>query len=305
MFNLFINSINYNNIREDLISKNLSHAYLFLSKDKLTNSLFATSISQLILCDNKNNCGKCPSCLKAYANSHPDILTYPKSKTFIVDDANDLIKHILEKPMLNEKKVIIINNIDEATIQAQNKILKTLEEPPASTVFLLTAKNENKILPTVISRTRKILLSSIPFDLIKKYLIKTDKFQSNELLDEAINYGGGWVGKTLEALNNEDFMSEKKLADEIVKSFSSSKSISVFSFKVLEFKRNLKEFLELLSVEFFKEINVDNQQKTEGIIKIIKEINLANQNLERNVNQNLIVDNLLMKILEIKYYHQI
>ena len=64
-------------------------------------------------------------------------------EVLVVDDANDLGKHILEKPMINAKNNRD-KNIDESTIQAQNKILKNLEEPPASTIFLLTAKMKAK-----------------------------------------------------------------------------------------------------------------------------------------------------------------
>jgi DNA polymerase-3 subunit delta' len=303
MFNLFENSKNFDAIKSDLHRKSLSHAYLFLSCDELSNNLFAENITRLILCENKNSCGVCESCIKMSANSHPDALFYPKGSAFVVDDANDLGKHILEKPMINDKKIIVIKNIDESTIQAQNKILKNLEEPPASTIFLLTAKNESKILPTIISRARKVLISSQSIDLIKKYLLSIG-IPLSEKVDIALKNGEGWVGKTLEILNNDSFISEKKLANEIASSFTSSKSISIFSARVLEFRKNLKEFLKLLSIEFFSLLEVEDKVKTEGILKIIKEINLASQNIDRNVNPNLIIDNLLMKILETKYYHK-
>lgn len=302
---MFSASTAFKNIKENLESNSLVHAYLFLSTDALNNALFVKETSKLILCDQKSGCSSCPSCLKVLAESHPDLLQYPKNKNFLVEDANDITVHSIEKPILSEKKIIIINNIDEATVQAQNKILKTLEEPAKSVIFFLTAKNESKILPTIISRTRKINLSPISTDEIKKYISKLPNRYENKLLETALTYGDGWIGKTVNALQSSSFLLEKQLANEIVKSFNSSKDISIFSSKVLVYKDTIRSFLNLLSSAFAKELTSDSQQKKEGTVKIIQEINLANQNLDRYVNINLIVDNLLMKILEYKYIYQL
>jgi DNA polymerase-3 subunit delta' len=283
----------------------MSHAYLFLSIDDFNNSLFVKELAKLILCDTQNNCDYCPSCLKVLAESHPDMLIYPKNKNFLVDDANDINLHILERPIISDKKIFIINNIDEATVQAQNKILKTLEEPPKSVIFLLTAKNKNKILPTIISRTRKVELSPLPTKEIRQYILNLNEKYEEELINNAVEYGNGWIGKTLKALNSSSFLLEKKLAKDIVEKFNSSKDLSLFSFQILNYKENISSFLEILSNEFSNRLNSNNYEKVEGIIKILEEINLANQNLDRNVNVNLIVDNLLMKVLEYKYIYQI
>lgn len=305
MQNIFLESIAYKNIIRSIANKNLSHAYLFLSIDELNNNLFVKELSKLILCDGQNNCNSCPSCLKVLADSHPDMLSYPKNKNFLVDDANEINIHVLEKPIISDKKIIIINNIDEATIQAQNKILKTLEEPPKSVIFFLTAKNKNKILPTIISRTRKIDLSPLPIKEIKKYILSLNFNLEEDLLNTALEYGEGWLGKTLKALNNDSFLLEKKLANDIVEVFNSSKDLSLFSGKILNYKEDIKSFLELLSNKFSKKLTFGEGQNKEGIIKIIEEINLANQNIDRNVNINLIIDNLLMKVLEYKYIYQL
>lgn len=282
----------------------LSHAYLFVSPDEMTNSYFAKAISKTLLCDNKNSCDTCPSCFKISANSHPDILAYPKGTSFVVDDANDINLHALERPMISDKKIIIINNIDLSTVQAQNKILKTLEEPPKSVIFLLTAVNENKILPTIISRTRKIRVGTVSKDNIKNYILQSRKADET-ILSKALKYGEGWLGKTINVLDNLRFLQKEELAKEIVFNFTSSKNLSAVSSKVISYKDDLKTILELVAKEFNKILisSEDNYTK-EGAVKIIEDINIANQNLERNVNVNLIVDNLLMKILETKYQYQ-
>jgi len=303
MINIFHASQAFKQIENNLKENSLSHAYLFLSPDELNNALFVKEITKLILCGNKSSCGECPSCLKVLADSHPDVLKYPKDKNFVVDDANSITAHACEIPMISDKKIIIINNIDEATNQAQNKILKTLEEPPKAVIFLLTAKNESKILPTIISRTRKSTLLPLYREDLKNYILNTRNVDKNILLD-SLDYGEGWIGKTLNALENENFAEEERLVKEIVTAFNSSKNISITSSKILHYKDDIKIILELLAKEFSKSLTSNNYDLCEGASKIIEEINLANQNIDRYVNINLIVDNLLMKILEIKYLYQ-
>lgn len=302
---LFDTHIAYKNIKEDLNRGILSHAYLFLSSDELSNLLFVKEISNLILCDSKSACGKCSSCLKVLANSHPDILTYPKNKSLLVEDTEDITKHAYEIPMLSNKKIIIINNMDNSTLQAQNKMLKTLEEPPKSVIFILTAQNENKILPTIISRSRKINLGPLTKNIIMDYIKNQNKRYDELSLKNALDYGEGWIGKTINALENENFIQENKLVNDIVNYFNSSKDLSVYSSQIIKYRDDVKLILELLSKRFNQKLENPDKISQEGIIKIIKEINLASQNLERNVNINLIIDNLLMKILEIKYLYKI
>lgn len=303
MTNVFNSTKEFDLFQLNLKKDNLSHAYLFISQDETNNNIFVKELASLFLCENKSNCEICPSCLKISANTHPDVLQYPKNKNFLVDDANEIVSMALEKPMLASKKIIIINNIDNATVQAQNKILKFLEEPPKFVIFLLTAKNENKILPTIISRTRKIHLSPLNKEKIKNYILKINRVDTKNLND-ALEYGEGWIGKTLNALNNKFFIEEKNFAKRVASDFNSSKNLSIYSSEMLKYKDDIKTVLELISKEFEKSLSYCNESQ-QGIIKIIDEINLANQNLDKNVNINLIIDNLLMQILEIKYLYQI
>jgi DNA polymerase-3 subunit delta' len=302
--------INFNN---NLIKDNISHAYLFVSPDQLTNSFFVLRLIKILLCKTNNGCGECPACKKIEANSHPDVLKYPKGRIFVVDDANDLNLRVIEKPMLETRKVIVIQNIDEATVQAQNKILKTLEEPPASVIFLLTAKNISKVLPTIISRSRKEHLPPLSSDEIKELFSEPFNIEDIEYLPEnvrlvsdVLSYGEGWIGKTLNALTNESFSAKQILAKDIALNLTSSRAIATISSKILTYKDDLNILFELLSKEFNRLLtSCQDPLAQQGICEILNEINNSNLKLGRNVNVNLIVDNLLMKILEIKFDYQI
>lgn len=298
---------------KDLENNKTAHAYLIVSQDEVFNKLVAIQMASFLLCDCKNFCEECSNCKKVVARTHPDLHIFTKNKSFLVEDAVEVIEKSYESPMICENKVFIINNIDNATFQAQNKILKTLEEPTKSNIFILTATNENKLLQTVISRTRKEYLLPLsnedikslienPPELLKEYLPAKRNYIGNELFD-AISFGEGWVGKTIQALNSKNFAEQKVLARKIVEGFSSSRDFAKVSASVLKFKEEILNFLQLLENETrtaLKE-NVENL----GYLEIIERIQLAYQEIERNVNVNLIVDNLLMKILEIKYNYGI
>lgn len=127
-----------------------------------------------------------------------------------------------------------------------------MEEPTKSTIFILTAINESKVLPTVISRMRREYLTPLDQDKVKTIIENPSKIYAslfgekhnyigNEF-SEAIVYGEGWVGKTLQILQNTSFKDERKLAQSILENLSSSKQLSSFSAAILALKDNLGGF---------------------------------------------------------------
>ena len=145
----------YKNFVKDFMSGKLVQAYLFICEDALTCDLLTCEIAKLLACDVSNGCEICPSCKKINANSHPDVLMYPKGKNFVVEDANDIYGKVQVKPMFSKFKIFVLNNFDKATEQAQNKMLKIIEEPPANVIFLLSAGSESNVLHTITSRVQK------------------------------------------------------------------------------------------------------------------------------------------------------
>lgn len=300
---------------QDLKQNKLSHGYLIISPDGLFNEIVATQMAAILLCKNNNSCQICESCQKIEAKTHPDFLVFSESNNFLVDDAEVVVEKSTQSPMLGDVKVFLIKDIDKATVQAQNKILKTLEEPTKSTIFILTASNESKVLPTVVSRTRREYLTPLDQDKVKAIIENPSKIYAS-LLGEKRNYignefsealvcGEGWVGKTLQILQNTSFKDERKLALSIFENFSSSKQLSSFSAAILALKDNLGGFLLVLENEFRKMLSSLNEETRQCGIEIIEAINNCSLELERNVSPALAVDNLLMRILEIKYNYKV
>ena len=141
----------------DLKAGMLSHCYLLSGADEIVVNTFARLVAKEIFCVSKNGiCDECLNCKKVSHNNMVDLITYPKGdKGLVVDDINEIVSDAFVRPVEAEYKIYILKNFDDATIQAQNKILKTLEEPPKNIIFILTTTNIDLVLPTILSGQKK------------------------------------------------------------------------------------------------------------------------------------------------------
>ena len=158
----------------------VSHAYILngekrFRKNDFWQNLFAMSLQ----CQNRDEdgdaCGKCQSCKQAASNNQPDIIrvTHEKPNTISIDDIREQINNdIVIKPYSSKYKIYIVPDADMMSVQAQNALLKTIEEPPAYAVILLLTENAEILLPTIRSRCVMLKLRNIKDQLIKKYLME-------------------------------------------------------------------------------------------------------------------------------------
>ena len=168
-------SATINDIRQSILTKTLRHAVLFIGEKDIAYSL-ADATANALLCE-KNDaemCGECPACKKLLAGSHPDKQLVEKKRTkqsFGVDEVRDMVSSMYIKPMYGEEKIYIFDDASALTPAAQNALLKVIEEPPAYGRVFLCAKQEEDLLPTVLSRiTHKYKLSMPTTDEIRVYL---------------------------------------------------------------------------------------------------------------------------------------
>ena len=140
------------------------NGYIFLgSGTTVQNYRYAKEFAKMILCLNQSNksCNTCKSCLMFDDNNHSDYFEINKEKTeaIKIDEIREMQEKIAEKPITSKKKVYIINNSEQMTKEAQNCLLKTLEEPPEFVTIILVTNNENTILPTIKSRCTSVFFS--------------------------------------------------------------------------------------------------------------------------------------------------
>lgn len=291
-----------------VLANRLSHAYLVLSPDEEFNKQFSKAMALKIVCEADNICFKCENCLKMLNDFHPDVLVYPKGQHLMVSDSESIIENADIKPMVSEKKVFILNNMDKATPQAQNKLLKTLEEAPKNVVFILNATDANNILQTIKSRTWHFVLEPLDQETVKAYFSAKNIFVS----EMALKMGEGWIGKTQAYFDGAEKESFEKVLT-MLKEMKSTKTILNFASdfaKKDKFITNLTVLQELMEEILYIKLNLKQNPllediapefRLEAVYDIFELIILAKKQFKANVNPSLITDNLLFKILEVKY----
>lgn len=146
-----------------LRSGRFPHALLLESADSETALSVAKEIAKAALCTGEvRPCGLCRDCLKAERGSHPDILCYGGgggARTFHIDTVREIRREAYVRPNEAERKALILRDVQEMSPQAQNALLKILEEPPKGVLFLLTCGNKAALLETVLSRVQALSLA--------------------------------------------------------------------------------------------------------------------------------------------------
>ena len=234
----------------EIASGKLSHAYLIEGGEGCGKTYFARFAAAAVLCTgDKPPCGKCPSCVKALAGSHPDLFYFSPDKkaSMGVETVRDIKKSLFFMPNDGDRKVYIIDDAQKMTVQAQNALLKFIEEPPASVLFFIVADKKESLLPTVVSRTRIIALAPSDNADIRRFLMSESKKSGGEQIDEAINMAEGSPGKALKLLCR-DFSRQRQLCLDFMPILVSTSKSDAMAF-LLSMKLNrdgVKEFFTLL-----------------------------------------------------------
>lgn len=234
----------------EIASGKLSHAYLIEGGEGCGKTYFARLAAAAVLCTGDTPpCGKCPSCVKALAGSHPDLFYFSPDKkaSMGVETVRDIKKSLFFMPNDGDRKVYIIDDAQKMTVQAQNALLKFIEEPPASVLFFIVTDKKESLLPTVVSRTRIISLAPSDNADIRRFLMSESKKSGGEQIDEAINMAEGSPGKALKLLCR-DFSRQRQLCLDFMPVLVSTSKSDAMAF-LLSMKLNrdgVKEFFTLL-----------------------------------------------------------
>lgn len=293
----FENIIGNENIKELLINSiktnNLIHSYMFVGPDGIGKKLFANAFSKMILCENQSEiCNTCPSCVRFDSNNHPDFLLLDSEdgKSIKINQIRFLQEKIAEKPIISSNKVYIINNSDLMTTEAQNCLLKTLEEPPEYAIIILVLSNENKLLNTIKSRCTKINFNKLTKDELGQFA-KTKNIQSSANL---LDICDGSIGKLLSLKN--DIESYNAL-DLIINNFNTKDIVDIWNDSDILYKSkdNIFNLLDYFNIVFMNKLRANNDSKYIDSIKIIE---TTKERILSNANYDMCIDNLLLKIWE-------
>ena len=198
-------------------SSKILHSYLFTGIDGIGKFLLAKEFAQNILCLNKEENVDCTSCIKFKTDNHPDyILIEPDGNAIKIEQIRNLQKRIYEKPIISDKKICIINDAESMTKEAQNCLLKTLEEPPEYIVIILISKNESNLLTTIKSRCIITRFAKISSEEIKKYIEKN--YNDLNITEQLLESLQGSIGK-IETISEEQekYSNIQKIINELGK----------------------------------------------------------------------------------------
>jgi DNA polymerase-3 subunit delta' len=183
----------------------LYHAFLLLGPQGLGKTALARKLASLLLCQHKGEespCGHCASCVKVASLSHPDVsfISAGDKKGITIEQIRDVACDAHQKPWEGNYRVFILEDVHRMREEAANALLKTLEEPPAYVVFLLTAENEHAVLPTVLSRCQIFPIGEQVSDIAAK-LVSDHRAEPGQARVAAALYGAS-IEEALDMLQN-------------------------------------------------------------------------------------------------------
>ena len=164
-------------LKNAIQTEKVSHSYIFTGDPGSGKKLLAGTYAMTLQCEEGGTepCGHCDSCKKAIGKNHPDIImvTHEKPNVITIDEIREqIINDVDIKPYCSPYKIYIVANAELMNPQAQNALLKTIEEPPAYAIIMLLTANEGMLLPTIKSRCVTLTMKPVPLPLIRQYLME-------------------------------------------------------------------------------------------------------------------------------------
>ena len=278
-----------NELEKTIQSGNISHSYLFLGIDGIGKKEIAKEFSKKLLCNNKEENCQCKSCICFETQNHPDFkIINEEDETIKINTIRELVSTVYEKPIMSKNKIYIINSADKMTKEAQNSLLKTLEEPPEYVTIILICSNEDNMLSTIKSRCTRIHFENLEISEVKGYI--KQNYPEIEIDDSIINLSQGSIGKALK-LNENKTLYEN--IENILKSFKNKDVIDIvkMSEEIYKAKEEIYSVLEYMNVLLLKLSKEDLRYI--NAIDIVEE---TKKRLKANSNYDMCIDNLLFNI---------
>lgn len=312
-------------LQSAISSGKISHAYIINGEKESGKEMIAGIFAMALQCEKGGiePCHECHSCKQALSFNQPDIIrvTHEKPNTVSVDDIRQQVNgDVSIKPYSSPYKIYIINEAEKMNAQAQNAILKTLEEPPEYVIIILLTTNLNTFLPTILSRCVVLNMKPVPDELIKRYLM--EHYQTPDYKAEVcVAFARGNVGKAIALASSEDFEAVKSEALSVLKNVHDmdlSEIVATIK-KITEEKLDINDYLDLCAIWYrdvllFKATNDPNHlvfreeiqnirriaqhSSYEGLEDIQRALETAKRRLDANVNFDLVMELLLLTMQE-------
>lgn len=299
----------------------VSHAYMIIGEPGSGKSTLVKAFAELLLCEKPEGvrpCGECACC--KYFDSfgeHPGVtvISNKDKATIGVGDIRDMSENVYSAPYIGSRKIYIINNADKMTQQAQNALLKILEEPPEYVVFFLLVSNRYSMLTTVISRCRVVNMTPYSQNALRNIISEADKALTVEQTETFIHRCGGSPGKLISYINDDDtyrgfvFDTVTALVDnDIEKLFDAAQKaenrdsaltlvtgINEIMRDVCVYMLNGEDSLVFNSDKFDNIKYISEKSTLKRVVCFLNEVERTVKMLQGNVSYQICVKNLLLK----------
>lgn len=302
----------------------VSHAYILAGEAGMGRKSLAHAFALTLLCERGKSqpCMNCHACKQVLSGNHPDLIhvTHEKPASIGVDDIREQINDtIMIRPYSSYYKIYIVDEAEKMTIQAQNALLKTIEEPPSYAVIILLTTNGDLFLPTILSRCVQLKLKPLQDSVIKKYLEEALGISENEAQLYAA-FARGNLGKAIKLCDSEEFKDMYRRLLAMLRNVKNMDISELLDFiKRLKEEMNIYECLDFMQVWYrdalmFKVTNDANllifkdeysaisemsrQIGYDGFENILQAIEKARVRLEANVNIELAMELMFLVMKE-------
>ncbi len=303
----------------------VSHAYIFSGEKGTGKKTLADAFALTLQCtaDGERPCRKCHSCRQAMGGNHPDIIYvgHDKPTSIGVEDIREqLTGDIQIRPYNGNYKIYIIPDAEKMTVQAQNAILKTIEEPPEYAVIILLAANEQVFLDTIRSRCVIMNLKPVPDEQVKNYLMEQVQIPDYQA-DICVAFAQGNVGKAIRLASSEDFSMIKSSAMQLIRNAGRMEISEIIEFVkgIQDYKISIQDYLDILALWYRDMVYYKATKDIDGIVfrddlrtiretvklcsyegveEVMKAIENAKTRLKANVNFDLTMELLFLVIKE-------
>lgn len=303
-------------LEADIKSGNLAHAYIFAGPDKVGKFLVAKTLAGILQCTN-NYCRSCPTCVQVMKGVHLDTIEIRDDGESIKIDRIRVLIASVNMTAQSNYKIVLLDNIGRMGDEAANCFLKTLEEPPKNTLFLMTANNLRELLPTIVSRSRIVKFPAIPEEKLKKKVFEMKEIlkinATEDAVERACMLSLGRPGKAIELMQDVDTMREYLRVYNDARSFFLDKDLTkrfmyVRTVTDNEDPKALDVFLEILLYVARSFLNAkvhdcenDNEDfpeivrfSKEDLMNLVHKIEETRYFISRHINAKLALENLML-----------
>lgn len=286
-------------IEQDLASGNLASAYLLAGPNSIGKSTVAKKLAGILQCEN-DFCHKCSTCIQVEKGHHFDTIELNNDGESIkIEDVRKIIEH-LNMTRQARYKILLIQELERMTVEAANSFLKTLEEPPERTVFIMTTNNIRQILPTVISRVRVVKFNSVSSTYLVAKLKELYPKSDSETVGKVSLFSMGKTGKAVHLMESPETLANYLKIYNNIQNFLERKNITdrfLYIEDLISDEPQIEIFFEILthvlrSKILERTIGID----TDNCIKILSKIAETAMLLKKNVNCRLALESLMLQL---------